>query len=280
MNVDLHCHSHYSDGSLPPTEVVKLAANNGVEMMALTDHDSVQGLKVAEAEAQTNNIKFINGIEFSTTWIDSLDNSHTLHIVGLNIDKTNPDLLACIQANQAERIRRAEATFEQLLKLDIDVSASIKAQIPDNGLITRTHIARALIDEKYVKNYDQAFKKYLGKGKRAFVAGEWQNLETVVKCIKAAGGVSVIAHPMRYRMNATRLSSLAEDFAELGGNGIEVVTATQDVNQQARAAQLAKQNGLHCSIGSDFHSLDQPWAMLGRCNKLPKECAPIWKLFT
>lgn len=279
MNVDLHCHSYYSDGTLSPTEVVELAAQNEVEMLALTDHDTVRGLEEAQKTADALNINLIKGIEFSTTWCDSSNKVQSLHIVGLNIDSENAELIQCIDNNKAERKRRATETFEALATLDIDVSAEITAQVPKDGIVTRTHIARALIDKGIVKNFDQAFKKYLGKGKRAFVEGQWESLENVINCIRAAGGVAVIAHPMRYKLSATRLHQLAEEFANLGGHGIEVVTATQDVNQQARAAQLAEQNNLFSSIGSDFHSLEQPWAMLGRCKQLPKNATPIWEAF-
>jgi len=279
MKADLHCHSYYSDGTLSPTEVLELAAENNVKLLALTDHDSTQGLIEAQKSADRLGIKLVHGVEISVTWSDSSDVNHVVHIVGLNIDANNKILQKGLAENCLARSERSTEIIKALLDIEIDIQAAIDAQIPEKGLITRTHIARALIDEGYVKNMDKAFKKYLGKGKKAYVDGQWANLEQAVSWVHKAGGVAVIAHPMRYRMSATRLDALVQNFKALGGQGIEVVTATQDVNQTVRCVQLAKEYDLYASTGSDFHSPQQRWAMLGRCPSLPESVKPIWQAF-
>ena len=279
IKADLHCHSYYSDGTLSPTEVLELAAKNDVELLALTDHDSTQGLIEAQKSADKLGIKFVQGVEVSVTWLDSLDVSHVVHIVGLNIDANNKALQEGLAENCFARSERSAKIIKALLEINIDLQDAIDGQIPEKGLITRTHIARALIEQGYVKNIDKAFKKYLGKGKKAFVGGQWASLEQAVSWIRQAGGVAVIAHPMRYRMSATRLDALVQNFKALGGQGIEVVTATQDVNQTARCVQLTKEYELYASTGSDFHSPHQLWAMLGRCPSLPVSVKPIWQAF-
>lgn len=274
MKADLHSHSYYSDGTLSPLAVVEMAANNQVEMLALTDHDSTTGLLEARQTAEQHGVRLIDGVEISVTWRD-----YVVHIVGLNIDANNAVLQAGLLSNTTARASRSADIINALLEQDIDICKAVAEQIPERGLITRTHIARALISGGYVKNMDKAFKKYLVKGKAAYVGGEWAGLADVVSWIRQAGGVAVIAHPMRYRLGATRLDALVNDFVDAGGQGLEVVTATQDANQTARCVQLVKQYDLLASTGSDFHSPDQPWARLGRCPPLPTTVTPVWEAF-
>ena len=272
MKADLHCHSIYSDGTLTPTEVVDLAYQNKVELFALTDHDSVAGLAEARQRCLYHGMKMLDAVEISATW-----EGYTIHIVGLNIDAQHPVMSNLLMNNQQIRAKRANEIIAKLAGLDIDVSAQLNVMIPEKGLITRTHLARALINMGQVKRMDQAFKKYLGKGKKAYVGGDWVSMEKAVQAINESGGAAVIAHPMRYRLGATKLDRLVQNFADVGGQALEIVTATQDVNQQARCAQLAKQYGLSGSIGSDFHSLDQPWAVIGKCPDLPNTVIAVWQ---
>lgn len=272
MKVDLHCHSYYSDGTLSPTEVVDLAFENEVELFALTDHDSVQGLDEARQRCQEHGIKMVNGVEISVSW-----STFSIHIVGLNIDVHHSSMVELLEKNALLRHQRVGKMIEKLKALDLDVQPFLDKVIPENGLVTRTHLGRALVDMGAVNKMDKAFKKFLGKGKPAYFEGDWVSLATAVQAIKEAGGDAVIAHPMRYRIGATRLDALVNDFAQAGGKALEVVTATQDANQQSRCIQLAEQYGLLASTGSDFHSLDQPWAMLGRCPPLPSSVTPVWE---
>ena len=274
MKVDLHCHSYFSDGSLSPKDVVDLAKNNGVDVLALTDHDSVQGLDEAREQSKLQGIRLIDGVEISVSW-----NKRTIHMVGLNINAEHQAMTELLTKNALLRQQRVGQMVEKLAKLDIDVQPYLDQVIPENGLVTRTHLGRALVEIGIVNKMDKAFKKYLGKGKCAYVEGDWVSLKAAISAIKAAGGVAVIAHPMRYRLGATRLELLVKDFADAGGDALEVVTATQDINQQRRCEQLVNRYGLTASIGSDFHSLDQPWAQIGRCPNLPSSVTPVWQDF-
>jgi predicted metal-dependent phosphoesterase TrpH len=275
IKADLHCHSIYSDGTLSPSEVVDLAYENEVELFALSDHDSLVGLQEARERCQQYDITMLDAVEISITW--EYQKSHSIHIVGLNIDPNNAQLQSVLKTNQAYRKERSEQMLSKLQSLGIEIDNELANMIPENGLITRTHIARAMVQAGVVNKMDKAFKKFLGKGKKAYVGGDWVSLQEGVDAINQAGGIAIIAHPMRYRLGATKLDVLVQDFVSFGGKGLEVVTATQDVNQQARCVQLANQYGLVASIGSDFHSLDQPWAILGRCPNLPKTVTPVWQ---
>ncbi len=274
IKADLHCHSHYSDGTLAPAEVVDLAYKHEVNLLSLTDHDSIDGLDQARAQAEHYGIHFIAGVEVSATW-----NQQTLHIVGLNIDPNNEVLLQGLASNCALRAQRSNDMLNKLDAHGIDIRQAVEKQLPDGGVPTRTHIARALIDTGAVKNMNAAFKRYLGAGKIGYVPSEWADMRDVVAWISAAGGVAVLAHPMRYRLSATKLRMVVRDFVESGGKALEVVTATQDAKQTRDCITLVQDNQLLASTGSDFHSLDQPWAVLGRCPALPSSVQPVWEYF-
>lgn len=272
MKADLHCHSYYSDGTMSPSQVVDLAQENDVNLLALTDHDSVQGLQEAQKRCDEYGITLVNGVEVSVSW-----KGFTIHVVGLNIDPKHQSIMQLLDKNANFRQLRTSEMIAKLQKIEIDVQPYLDSIIPAQGLVTRTHLARALVSMGKVNRMDKAFKKYLGKGKCAYVDGDWVSLEAGVQAIVDSGGVAVIAHPMRYRIGANRLEMLVRDFAAAGGQALEVVTATQDINQQRRCLQLAETYGLSSSIGSDFHSLDQPWAILGRCPELPASAIPVWQ---
>lgn len=274
MKADLHCHSAYSDGTLPPAEVVSQAVDRGVTLLALTDHDTLAGVSEAAASAEQHALTLINGVEISADWAGK-----TVHIVGLNIDPANAALQSGLELSQAMRIERMELIITALERQGHCVRDSVNQQLLPGGIVTRTHIARALIDQAVVRDMNRAFKRYLGQGKPAYVNSDWPALATVVQWIKAAGGIAVLAHPMRYRLGTNRLVQLVEEFVAAGGAALEVVTATQDANQVRRCVQLVQQYGLLASTGSDFHSPDQPWARLGSCGPLPASVTPVWEQF-
>lgn len=124
-----------------------------------------------------------------------------------------------------------------------------------------------------------AFREFLGKGRAGDVPNLWLSLECVTQAIVAAGGAAVIAHPCKYRLTRTRLGALIDEFKTYGGQGLEVISGQQKLNDTQNMALLAKQKGLHSSCGSDFHSPDQAWQELGVCGQLPKNCQPIWQLW-
>lgn len=271
---DLHCHSTASDGSLSPTEVIERAHQQGVSSIALTDHDTVNGQEEAAKAALVNDITFIPGIEISTTW-----ENKCFHIVGLNIDPTNMALVSGINELQTLRTERAKKIALKLEKRRIPNAYEAVVESAKGGMITRAHFANFLLANNYVNTQQQAFDRYLGKGKSAFVSTVWAELGETVELIRQAGGVAVIAHPLRYKLTASWMRRFLSAFKDFGGQGIEVVTGRSSADEIRRTLLYAKQYGLAASIGSDFHSPANQWVELGRLAPLPDNIQPVWELF-
>jgi predicted metal-dependent phosphoesterase TrpH len=274
MKVDLHCHSHFSDGTLSPRDLVALAHKAGITDLALTDHDTLDGLPEARLAANEVGLNLINGIELSCTWDKQL-----IHVVGLNVDPNNSVLKAGVVQNKQRRVDRAEAMFEDFEQHDIFLREAVTELIRDRGVPTRPHFAQALVDQGYAKDKKQAFKRYLVRGKPGYIPMLWPDVEQIGSWITAAGGIGVLAHPNRYKFTRTKLSRLLSDMLQAGIQGMEVSTSTTDKQQSAMLADLATQFGLYASVGSDFHSTDQPWARLGGAVDLSKELNPVWSGF-
>jgi len=271
---DLHSHSTASDGALSPEDLIRRAKEKGVTCLALTDHDTIAGLKAAQAEAQKVDLRLINGIEFSCTW-----NKKTFHIVGLNIDPNNAELLAGTQKLQAIRTTRAQKISKKLEKSNIYSSYEKIMPTIESKMITRSHFAHFLLQEGHISKLQEAFDLYLGQGKSAFVSTEWASLEDTLHWIHAAGGVAVLAHPMRYKMTASWMRRFLTAFKAEGGLGIEVITGRPNPDETRRALHFAQQFDLYASMGSDFHSPQNKWIELGRLSPPPKNIKLIWELF-
>lgn len=266
---DLHCHSNASDGVLTPTEVVTRAAEQGVKVLALTDHDSVAGIDEARATAQQHDIRLINGVEISTLW-----QNRGIHIVGLGFDHQHPSMTALL-AQQAElRQQRALEIGKKLEKCGVpdayDGAKSLAA-----GEVTRAHYARYLLQIGKIKNETQAFKRYLGQGKPAHVASQWVDIATANRVIHEAGGLSVCAHPLRYPLTRKWLIRLFTDFQQWGGDAVEVAHSGQSPDQRHNLAKLVSEMGMLASAGSDFH-YPCGWIELGKNLWLPTTANPIW----
>ncbi len=268
MIIDLHCHSTASDGTLAPAAVVARAAAQGVTMLALTDHDTTAGLAEAAAAARRQGLHFVPGIELSALWAGM-----TIHVVGLDIDPDHPVLQAG-QARQAEeRARRAQAMVARLLELGFEgAEAALPEDLRGAG---RSHFARWLVAEGHAKDWRAAFKRYLSRGRPAYVPGRWPALEEVVAWIRAAGGVPVLAHPARYRLTHAKLERLLRQFVAAGGEALEVVSSSHGPEDRLRMARLATRLGLAASAGSDFHG-PGGFVELGRDLSLPEGCRPVW----
>jgi 3',5'-nucleoside bisphosphate phosphatase len=269
--VDLHLHSTASDGVLDPSALVAHVADCGVRLMALTDHDTVAGVATAAAAARARSITFVAGVELSAAW-----RGKPVHILGLAID---PDSLALAEGLAAQRSRRETRAERIAAKLDAagapgrEVLGRVRAGA---NLPTRTHFARALAELGLAADVPAAFDRWLGRGRRAYVPGEWPDLAEAVRWIAAAGGKAVIAHPMRYALSAGKRRELCADFATVGGDGIEVVTGGGGRADREQATSLAVRFRLAGSVGSDFHDPSLPWHMPGRLAKLPGSVSPVW----
>jgi 3',5'-nucleoside bisphosphate phosphatase len=277
INADLHCHSHVSDGVLSPEAVVERAAANGVQLLALTDHDELGGLAAAARRAYTLDVQFVCGVEISITFAHQ-----TVHIVGLNINPLDQTLAQGLQATRGGRAARAQAMAQGLANVGIaggDASAIYQGALHYVGnpdLISRTHIARYLVEQGVCSSMDDVFYRYLTEGKPGYVSHRWATLTQAVQWIKGAGGQAVIAHPGRYRFTPTERHALFEAFKELGGEAIEVVTSSHTRDEYRLYAQVAKEYGLMASRGSDFHSPTESRLDLGELPPLPDSVVPVW----
>ncbi|MDC9727910.1 MAG: PHP domain-containing protein [Methyloprofundus sp.] len=271
---DLHSHSSASDGELSPEMLMLRAQEKGVTHLALTDHDCVTGLAEAQSTADKIGLNLINGIEFSCTW-----NKKTFHIVGLNIDPSNPELLTGTESLHSIRTARAQKISEKLAKQNIPNAYENLLAESSTTMITRSHFADFLLKNNHVTTKQGAFDTYLGQGKPAFVGTEWASLENTLHYIKAAGGVAVLAHPMRYKMTASWMRRFLTAFKAEGGLGIEIITGRNNPDEIRRSLHFAKQFDLYGSVGSDFHSSKNKWVELGRLAPLPINIKPIWRLF-
>ena len=272
---DLHCQSTRSDGALAPAAVVARAAERGVRVLALTDHDEVSGLIEARAAADEHGIELINGVEISVSW-----RAHTLHIVGLRVDPDNESLVGGLHAVRLGRNERAERMAAALAELGIpDALAGAQSYVTNPELVSRTHFARYLVETGWARSTQAVFDKYLGAGKPGFVPHVWTSLEEALAWIIEAGGVPVIAHPGRYRLSDAEREDLLSRFKALGGVGIEVVTGSHTPDQYDYWAQRAREYALLASIGSDYHGLPDSYRDLGDIPPLPSTCTPIWQSF-
>ncbi len=268
--IDLHCHSTVSDGMLSPGEVVRLAHQNGCTLLSLTDHDHTGGIAEARAEADKLGLRFVNGVEISVTW-----RGRTIHVVGLDFDEQDENLQNLLAQVRQGRLKRLKAIAAKLEKKGIGGAYDGALALAANKeMVSRTHIAEFLIQAGHVKNKQQAFTKYLGDGKSCAVRHEWATLEDCVSAVNGAGGMAVIAHPMRYDLSATAKRNLFEEFKNLGGVGIEVHSGNCCKNDRLNYALLAER------FGSDFHRLnDFSGGILGACPELPENCKPVWEHF-
>ena len=275
LNADLHCHSVVSDGTLTPEALAERAYTNGVQLWSLTDHDELGGQACAQVAATRFGIQYVAGVEISITWLD-----HTVHIVGLGIDPSNPGLIEGLRQTRDGRRNRAQAMAEQLSKVGIHGSfegAQLYAGNPE--LISRTHFARFLVEQGFCRDTETVFKNYLVAGKPGYVQHRWATLENAVHWIRNAGGVAVIAHPGRYHLTALQMTELYERFKDLGGLGIEVVTGSHSPDQYQTFAQIAVHYGFMGSRGSDFHDPGESHTDLGLLPHLPPNLTPIWSVF-
>ena len=271
---DLHCHSTASDGALSPTELIKRAHQHGVTAIALTDHDTVAGIAEAQAVATEIGIQLISGIELSTSW-----QNKCFHLVGLGINPLYPPLRDATCNLQMIRMERAQKIAEKLEKKRIPGALEAVKKSAGEGMITRTHFADFLLSQGHVSSQQEAFDRYLGEGKAAFVSTTWPELELAVNWITQSGGIAVLAHPLRYKLTASWMKRLLLVFKQVGGQGIEVVTGRYNADEIKTLAGYAARFELAGSVGSDFHDPANTWVELGRLAPLPVNIKPVWELF-
>jgi predicted metal-dependent phosphoesterase TrpH len=268
----LHTHSNRSDGSLTPYALLQRAGAAGVQVLALTDHDTIAGLDEAQRAAAQVGIRLVAGVEISASW-----RAQGIHVLGLWIDPACGRFMQQLES-QAERRRvRMRKICARLGKLGLPGGELLAAVEAQPGVPTRSHLAAALLAGGHISRIDEAFRKYLGKGRAAHLAADWPALAEVVAWIRAAGGVASLAHPARYGFSAGAKARLLGDFVTAGGGAIEVVTGGNGSQHIESSAMLAMRFGLEGSVGSDFHNPQQVWNPLGRLAKLPAGVTPVWR---
>ncbi|MDO3722635.1 PHP domain-containing protein [Marinobacter sp. chi1] len=272
--IDLHCHSTASDGALAPAALVERAAERGVTHLALTDHDTVDGLAEARSAALLHNVELVPGVELSCLW-----KSRTIHVVGLDFDPTDQAFLSAMDTQNSNRWARARQIAERLSKLRVDDLLARATEHAGGEVPGRPHFAKVLVEAGVVSNVAQTFKRHLGAGKPGDVKAYWPELDEVVGWIVAAGGIAVLAHPRKYQMTATKLRELVSDFRKAGGRALEVSTSGQSSGDLGFLAELCRRDGMLASQGSDFHFPGAPWCELGKIMKMPDGLEPVWHHF-
>ena len=273
-NFDFHCHSTASDGLLPPAVVAARAAGNGVDLWALTDHDTLGGLMSAQQAAEEAGMGFVNGVEISIEWKGT-----PIHIVGLGFDRDHPALVEGLEALRLGRVERARRMGDALSAIGIHSvyeGALTYATNPD--LISRAHFARYMVSIGIAKDVPGVFQYYLTPGKPGYVEHRWATLAEAIGWIRAAGGVAVVAHPGRYKMSGGETRKFLDDFKDLGGQGIEVTCGSHSNDHVMHFARLARHYAFHASRGSDFHGPEESYVDLGKLPQLPEDLKPVWRL--
>ncbi|MGF1694587.1 PHP domain-containing protein [Vibrio lamellibrachiae] len=273
MKIDLHSHTTASDGRLTPQELVDRAVSFDVKVLAITDHDTLDGLDVARDHIEQNElpIQLISGIEFSTVW-----QNKDIHIVGLNIDPNNASVLALIEQQKLHRHERAKLIAHRLQKSTREGVFEEVQQIAGDAPITRAHFAKWLVDNGYAKTMQQVFKKYLTRNNPGYVPPTWCSMNDAIDAIHSAGGLATLAHPGRYNLTAKWIKRLILAFSEAGGDAMEVALPQQAQQERRTLADYAIQYKLLASQGSDFH-YPSAWTELGRNLWLPSGVEPVWK---
>ena len=272
INVDLHMHSTASDGVVAPCDLVARGLANGLQLMALTDHDTIDGLDEARQAAKDYRVGFLNGVEISVSW-----GGETLHLVGLGFDPGQGPLASNLNALQLSRRERASAMDAGLQAHGLpSVLEDAMAYAGNPNLIGRTHFARALVARGVCHHVQDVFDRFLTPGKPGYVPHQWATLSEAMAWIQGSGGICVLAHPARYRLTDTARWALLQEFMGLGGQVIEVSTGSHSLDDTQRYRQLSVELGLKASRGSDFHSPTESRCDVGAAPVLPDGCDPVW----
>jgi predicted metal-dependent phosphoesterase TrpH len=279
MRIDLHCHSTASDGQLTPSELVQRAHTMQIDYLALTDHDTVDGLAEARTTAAALSSRgcapsILSGVEISCRW-----QGFEIHILGWQFDPDHPAIIELLDAQMQRRAERADRIAEKLLQAGVSEAALLPVRQSRSRNLTRKHFADALLAAGVVNSIDNAFRRYLGRGQCAYVQPEWCSIDEAVAAIQQAGGSAGLAHPLAYQLSTKWLKRLLSAFCEAGGDALEVVSSQQAPHQRAQLAQLAKDFKLQSSVGSDFHG-PSAWRELGRNLTLPDGSDAVWADWT
>jgi predicted metal-dependent phosphoesterase TrpH len=251
--IDLHLHTTYSDGSLTPSEVLALAQKAHVSSLAITDHDTVDGIPDALNAGAQYGIEVIPGIEISSRYGEG-----ELHVLGYFLDWKDEGLRAELDRLKETRHVRNPRIIQKLNELGLDITYDEVRNLAGNASVGRPHIARVLMNKGYVTSAKEAFNRYLADGAAAHVPRDLPDPVRAIAMIRAAKGVAVLAHPVWADRGPTRIYALCEQLKEGGLQGIEVHYSTHKPEQTQEYLNTARQLGLLVTGGSDFHGLTKP----------------------
>lgn len=256
--IDLHVHSNRSDGTLSPAELVDYALQKGLKAIALTDHDTVDGLDEIMAYAKDKPLEVIPGIEYSTEY-----HKRDVHIVGLFIDYKAPVFTEYLERFQQSRVNRNYKLCANLQRAGMDITYEALLEAFPDSVITRAHYAAFLLEKGYVNSRNEAFDRYLGDHTPYFVHREKITPQEVIAVTKKAGGIPILAHPTLYKLGREQLEQLVSTLKDVGLMGIETMYSTYNSAEERRIKELAKKYYLLESGGSDFHGENKPGLELG-----------------
>ncbi|HUX36484.1 MAG TPA: PHP domain-containing protein [Rectinemataceae bacterium] len=264
MLIDLHSHSTASDGSYSPSALVALAADSGISTLALTDHDTVAGIGEAEAEASRRGIRLIRGVEIEVSFSPG-----EFHLLGLDLGAIDGELGEALARLGQARTDRNARILERMNEAGIEASMEELAAVAredrdSDGQIGRPHIAKLLVSKKAAKSRQDAFDRFLGKGRPFYEAKAVLDLEEGIALIRKAGGLAIVAHPRSLFVSWGRLATLMDDWGELGVDGIEAWHPTASVGECKRLEKMGRERGFRVTAGSDFHGAARPERKLGK----------------
>jgi predicted metal-dependent phosphoesterase TrpH len=269
VKVDLHCHSHCSDGKHSIDFLAQQASDNGVTHLAITDHDYVH---TAFATSTTQGVTLINGVEISCDW-----HNLELHVVGLLVDPACDALQNLLVSQQSKRRERMTAMDGLLTERGIPGLMQSLGELPAVSL-SRSHVADFLVTTGASNTRQKAFKQFLGKKGKVAVAPDWCSMHSAIEAIHAAGGIAILAHPGRYPVNRRRLTLLVEEFKTSGGDALECAYPNIAVDMQQALVTLARDHQLYLSAGSDFHDAGAKWTDIGKFPSISvnDEALAVW----
>lgn len=256
--IDLHVHSTASDGTLTPIELVDYAISIGQKAIAITDHDTVNGLKEAIEYSKDKDIKIIPGVELSTEY-----NNKDIHMLGLFIDYNNKAFINKLNHFNQLRMDRNNKMCELLSNLGFNISLDKMYEKFGDTIITRAHFARYLLDNNYISSMKEAFDKYLSDGCPCYVPKVKCSPYEAIEIIKNANGFPVLAHPLLYNYSLSELDSLVKSFKNSGLIGIEAIYSLNEGDDESNMIRLAQKYDLFITGGSDFHGSNKPDIDLG-----------------
>jgi len=260
MNViDLHVHTTASDGTMSPTEVVRYAKKKGLLAIAITDHDTIEGIEEGLEEGNKQGLEVIPGVELSVDFPKG-----TMHLLGYLIDHTSIELVDKLTILQQARSERNLKMIEKLRGLGIEIDLSEVKETPEHGQIGRPHVAYTLVKKGYAQSIQDAFERYLRKGGPAYVEKFRLSAEEAINVIRAAGGITVLAHPFTLNQSQPHeFDAVIGALKQQGLDGIEIHYPEHSEGQKKHYRDVAQQYGLLITGGSDFHGLTKDDVDLG-----------------